>query len=93
MNHNAFNSHQLYSHNKVRQSGEMGEINDEFIPPILNYRVEQNTSGDKSPISPLSATILIVDNTPDDLNLLTEIVSIKGYQIQAVLSGKLALTA
>ena len=94
MNHSAFNSHRLYSHNKVRQSGETGEIKDDFLPPISNYRGEPNTSGDKNQIDPSKANILIVDNRSDDLNLLTEILSaVKGYQIQAVLSGQLALTA
>ncbi|HOU13223.1 MAG TPA: response regulator [Anaerolineae bacterium] len=39
------------------------------------------------------ADILIVDDTPDNLRLLTQILTLKGYKVRAVSSGEQALIA
>ncbi len=40
---------------------------------------------------PIKENILIVDDTPDNLNLLSEILTERGYKVRPAPSGKLAL--
>ncbi len=46
---------------------------------------------DKKPVLPKKATILAVDDTPENLRLLTELLGSRGYDVRPATNGKLAL--
>jgi len=45
------------------------------------------------PEAPFRGDVLIVDDTPDNLRLLTRLLEDKGYEVRSVLNGTMALTA
>ena len=83
---------EILSHNTIGVAFD-GRQGEEDLSPTLSTQVQQqNNSDDEEQRPPAKETILVVDDNPDQLNLLMTILSIAGYQVSSVPNGKLALS-
>jgi PleD family two-component response regulator len=69
------------------------EAEENFSPALSTNLLQQNASGDKEQSTPSKGNILVVDDTPANLNILIKMLSKQGYKVQPVPNGKLALKA
>ncbi len=76
---------------KIGIADELGKQGEEFSSDILGNLLHQNISGDNKQSTPSKGNILVVDDTPANLNLLIKMLSEQGYKVRPVPSGKLAL--
>jgi len=69
------------------------EAEENYSPALSTNLLQQNASGDKEQSTPSKGNILVVDDTPANLNILIKMLSKQGYKVQPVPNGKLALKA
>jgi signal transduction histidine kinase/DNA-binding response OmpR family regulator len=83
---------EILSHNLIGVAFDGRQGGEELSPPLSTQMQQQNDSQDEEQSPPAKETILVVDDNPDQLNLLMTILSIAGYQVSSVPNGKLALS-
>jgi signal transduction histidine kinase/DNA-binding response OmpR family regulator len=83
----------LSIHKNVGGDFEGRNATTELSPAISTKLQQENDSNDEEQSPASQETILVVDDNPDQLNLLMTILSIAGYQVSSVPNGKLALNA
>ncbi len=76
---------------KLEVAREKREEKKELSSASLENLLQQNTSEDNNQSSASKGNILVVDDTPANLNLLIKMLSEQGYKVRPVPSGKLAL--
>jgi len=71
------------------------EAEENFSPAISTNLLKHNTSEDedKEKSTPSKGNILVIDDTPANLNILIKILSGQGYKVHPVPNGKQALNA
>lgn len=77
---------------KVGVAFDAGEVGENLFPAISTNQLQQNTSWVREQNPPLKGNILVVDDTPANLNFLIKMLSEQGYKVRPASSGKLALT-
>jgi PAS domain S-box-containing protein len=79
--------------NKVGVAFTAGEADDKFSTTVSSNLLQQNTSGNHEQSTSSKGNILVVDDTPANLNALIKMLSEQGYNVIPVSCGKLVLMA
>ncbi len=91
MNNIMFCSERSPTDMKIEVAKEEREERQEFSSASLGNLQQQKASEDNPQSTSSKGNILVVDDTPANLNLLIKMLSEQGYKVRPVPSGKLAL--